>query len=491
MHVETNAAWETIGEEPSSRSRWIALGVLCLGVVMIVLDTTIVNVALPAIRADLGFSETSLVWVVNGYMLTFGGFLLLSGRLGDLHGHRKVFLGGLVLFTIASLVCGIANSQTMLVAARVVQGIGGSAVSSISLSLVMNLFPRPAERAKAMGVFSFVCAGGGSIGVLLGGFLTQSLDWHWVFLVNIPVGIAVFVLTLLLVPKGEIPGGDRHLDLAGAATATSALMLGVYGIVGGNEAGWFSVRTLGILGAAALLLVSFFVIESRVKTPLLPLRLLRSRNLSTSNTMGVLWAAAMFAWFFLSALYLQLVLGKTSMEVGLAFLPSNIIMAICSLGISAFLVNRFGIRIPLSGGLFLAGCGLLLFARAPVDGTVAIDVLPAMLLLGLGAGVAMNPLILAAMGDVEPSESGLASGVVNTSFMMGGALGLAALASLAGHRTDVLAESGMMRREALLAGYHVAFGCGAAFAWIAALAGALLLREPREDRNRQESSIPM
>jgi len=445
---------------------------------MIVLDTTIVNVALPAIRSDLGFSETGLVWVINGYMLTFGGFLLLSGRLGDLHGHRRIFLGGLVVFTLASLACGLSHSQVMLVAARVAQGIGGSAVSSISLSLVMNLFPRPAERAKAMGVFSFVCAGGGSIGVLLGGFLTQSLDWHWVFLVNIPVGLAVFTLTLLLVPKGKIPGGERHLDLAGAATATTALMLGVYGIVGGNEMGWLSARTLGTLGAAFALLVAFFVIESRVKVPLLPLRFFDSRNFTTANTMGVLWAAAMFAWFFLSALYLQLVLEKSSLDVGLAFLPSNLVMAACSLGLSAYLVNHLGIRIPLSGGLFLAGCGLFLFARAPVDGTVALDVLPAMLLLGLGAGVAMNPLILAAMGDADPSESGLASGVVNTSFMMGGALGLAVLASLAGYRTEILTESGIARKEALLAGYHAAFAAGGALAWIASAAGALLLREP-------------
>jgi len=299
--------------------------------------------------------------------------------------------------------------------------------------------------------------------------------------VNIPIGVAVFVLTLFLVPAGRAPAGERHLDLAGAATATGALMLGVFGIVGGNEAGWFSVRTIGILLAAALLLVSFFAIESRVKAPLLPLRLLRSRNLSTSNTMGVLWAAAMFAWFFLSALYLQLVLEKSSMDVGLAFLPSNLIMAACSLGISARLVDRFGIRIPLVAGLGIAGCGLLAFARAPLDGTVAVDVLPAMGLLGLGAGMAMNPLILAAMGDVEPSESGLASGVVNTSFMMGGALGLAALASLASLRTQSLTESGLSSKAALLGGYHLAFAVGAGFAWLAALGGALLLREPARD----------
>ena len=471
----------------STRSRWIALAVLCLGVVMIVLDTTIVNVALPSIRDSLGFSEASLVWVINAYMLTFGGFLLLSGRLGDLHGHRKIFLGGLALFTLASLTCGLATSSTLLVVARAVQGIGGSAVSSISLSLVMNLFPKPDERAKAMGVYSFVCAGGGSVGVLLGGFLTQNLDWHWVFLVNIPVGIAVFVLTLLLVPRGEPAAGNRHLDLAGAATITGALMLGVFGIVGGNEHGWFSLRTLGVLGVSALLLTSFFVIESRVAAPLLPLRLFRFRNLTTSNTLGVLWAAGMFAWFFLSALYLQQVLGCSSMEVGLAFLPSNLIMAACSLGLSARLVMRFGIRIPLAAGLGLAGCGLLLFARAPVDGHVLVDVVPAMLLLGLGAGVAMNPLLLAAMGDVEPDEAGLASGVVNTSFMMGGALGLAVLASLAAYRTGILEQAGLSHKAALLGGYHAAFLGGALFAWIAAIAGATLMREPSPNSGSADS----
>ncbi|MEK7395148.1 MAG: MFS transporter, partial [Fibrobacterota bacterium] len=364
-------------------SRWLALAVLCLGVVMIILDTTIVNVALPSIREALGFDETTLVWVVNAYMLTFGGFLLLSGRLGDLYGHRRIFLGGLALFTLASLACGLAHSQAVLVAARAVQGLGGSAVSAISLSLIMNLFPEPVERAKAMGFYSFVCAGGGSIGVLLGGVLIQNFDWHWIFLVNIPLGAAVYVLTLFLVPSSSATAGSRHLDLAGAITVTTALMLGVFGIVGGNQAGWLSMRTLGILGAAGALLLTFFVIESKVSVPLLPLRFFRSRNFSTSNTIGVLWAAAMFAWFFLSALYLQLVLERSAMEVGLAFLPSNLIMAACSLGLSARLVVRFGIRVPLSAGLAMAAVGLLLFVRAPVDGQILSDVLPAMLLLVL------------------------------------------------------------------------------------------------------------
>jgi EmrB/QacA subfamily drug resistance transporter len=461
----------------SSRARWLALLVLCLGDLMIVLDVTIVGVALPSIREDLGFSEESLAWVVNAYLITFGGFLLLGGRLGDLFGHRRLFLLGITLFTLASAACGFATSQEMLVGARAVQGIGGAVVSAVALSLMMTLFTEPAERAKAMGVFGFVASGGGSIGVLLGGVLTDVLDWHWIFLVNVPVGIAVVVLSVMLIPAERIAMASQRLDLAGAITVTAALMLAVYAIVNGNEVGWVTGRTLGLLAAAGALLVGFLVIESRVESPLVPLRLFRLRNIAVSNVVGVLWAGSMFAWFFLSALYLQLVLGYSPLEVGIAFLPGNIIMGILSIGISAKLVLRFGIRLPLSTGLGLAALGLLLFARAPVDGNFLVDVLPAMILLGLGAGMAFNPVLLAAMSDVEPTEAGLASGVVNTSFMMGGALGLAVLASLAAARTDTLLASGESQAAALTGGYHVAFFVGALFAIAAATIGGLLLRQ--------------
>jgi len=462
--------------ELDERKRWLALMVLCLGVLMIVLDTTIVNVALPSIQADLHFSETALVWVVNAYMLTFGGFLLLGGRLGDLYGHRKLFLLGITLFTVASLACGIAGSQQLLIAARAVQGLGGAVVSAVALSLIMNLFSEPADRARAMGVYGFVCAGGGSIGVLLGGLLTSTLSWHWIFLVNLPIGIAVYALCLALLPAapGQAEGGK--LDVAGAVTVTLSLMLAVYAIVNGNEAGWTSVQTLGLLAAAVVLLAAFLLIESRVQHPLMPLSLFRARQLSTANVIGVLWAAAMFAWFFVSALYLQRVLGRSAMEVGLAFLPANIIMAALSLGLSARLVMRFGIRVPLAGGLALAAVGLALFTRAPVNGSVLVDVLPGMVLLGLGAGMALNPLLLAAMSDVAPSESGLASGIVNTAFMMGGALGLAVLASLAAARTEGLLASGLEARAALNGGYQLAMVVGAGFATLAAVLGALLMR---------------
>jgi EmrB/QacA subfamily drug resistance transporter len=458
------------------RSRWLALVVLCLGDLMIVLDVTIVGVALPSIREDLGFSEESLAWVVNAYLLTFGGFLLLGGRLGDLFGHRRLFLIGIALFTLASIACGVSTTQGLLIAARAVQGLGGAIVSAVALSLIVTLFTEPAERAKAMGVFGFVASGGGSIGVLLGGILTDVLDWHWIFLVNVPIGIAVFFLSLRLVPVSAPSGERASLDVAGAVTVTTSILLAVYAIVNGNEEGWTSAQTLGLLGAAGVLLVVFLVIESRVSAPLVPLRLFRLRNLATSNVIGVLWAAAMFAWFFLSALYLQLVLGYSPLEVGLAFLPGNLIMGVLSVGFSAKLVMRYGVRIPLATGLLLAAAGLLLFARAPVDGTFVVDVLPSMILLGLGAGMAFNPVLLAAMSDVEPSEAGLASGVVNTSFMMGGALGLAILASLAASRTDTLLEAGDSQVEALTGGYHAAFLVGALFAATAALLGAVLLR---------------
>jgi EmrB/QacA subfamily drug resistance transporter len=460
-----------------SRKRWLALVVLCLGELMIVLDTTIVNVALPSIRTDLAFTETSLVWVVNAYMLTFGGFLLLGGRLGDLYGHRRLFLIGLAVFTLASLVCGLSGSQALLIIARAVQGLGGAVVSAIALSLIMDLFTEPEERAKAMGVYGFVCAGGGSIGVLLGGLLTGAFNWHWIFLVNLPIGAAVFALCLPLLPASHGAASGARLDVAGAGTVTSSLLLAVYAIVDGNQAGWGSVQTLSLLGAAIVLMALFLAIEARAGTPLMPLALFRLRNVATANGVGVLWAAAMFAWFFISALYMQIVLGYSPMQVGLAFLPANLIMAVFSLGLSARLVMRWGIRRPLALGLLLAAAGLALFARAPVAGSAVADVLPGMLLLGLGAGMAFNPVLLAAMSDVAPSESGIASGVVNTSFMMGGALGLAVLASLAAARTEGRLAAGVANAAALNEGYQLAFMIGALFAALAALLSALLVRE--------------
>ncbi|MBA3347596.1 MAG: MFS transporter, partial [Actinobacteria bacterium] len=454
-----------------TRKKWLALLVLCLGDLLIVLDISIVNVALPSIRADLGFSEASLAWVINAYTLTFGGFMLLAGRLGDLLGHRRMFVGGVALFTLASLACGIAGSQEMLVGARAVQGLGGAVVAAVALSLIMTLFTEPAERAKAMGVIGFVAAGGGSIGVLAGGVFTDLLSWNWIFLVNLPVGIAVIVSCLLLLPGGGGRRGQVKLDLAGAIAVTASLLIAVYAIVNGNEEGWTSARTLGLLGAAAAGVAVFVAIESRVESPLVPLGLFRLRGVAASNVVGILWSAAMFAMFFLSALYLQLVLGYSPLEVGLAFLPANLIMGAFSLGLSARLVLRFGIRAPLVGGMALVAAGLALFARAPVEGSFLVDVLPSMIILGVGIGMAMNPLLLAAMSDVEPEDDGLASGVVNTSFMMGGALGLAVLASVASARTG---DDGSL--AALVDGYHAAFVIGTAFALAAGVVAAVFLR---------------
>jgi EmrB/QacA subfamily drug resistance transporter len=470
------------------RRRWFALGVLCLGVLMIVLDVTIVNVALPTIRESLKFSESSLAWVVNAYLLTSGGFLLLGGRLGDLYGHRRFFLIGIALFTLASLLCGFAGSQSVLVAARALQGLGGAVVDAVALSLIMDLFTETGDRAKALGVYAFVCSGGGSIGALLGGFLTNAFDWHWIFLVNIPIGVAVVALSLSLLPASRGLGADRHLDIGGAVTVTTALMLAIYAIVNGNEAGWASTQTLGLLAVAVVLLAVFLAIEARVRVPLMPLGLFRLRNVAMANVVGVLWAAAMFAWFFLSALYLQLVLGYSPLQVGLAFVPTNLVMAAFSLGVSARLVMRFGIKPPLATGLLCAAGGLLLFARAPVEGSFVVDVLPPMLLLGLGAGIAFNPVLMAAMNDVAPNESGLASGIVNTSFMMGGALGLAVLASIAAARTDRLLVGGSEHLVALNSGYHFAFLGGSLFAVLAAVVGLVFMRT-RDTAAEMESEM--
>ena len=465
----------------SQGNRWLALAVLCMGVLMDVIDTTIVNVALPSIKADLGFSATNLAWVVNAYVLTFGGCLLLSGKLGDLYGHRLLFLIGIAAFTATSLMAGLATSQVVLIVARAAQGIAGAVVAAVSLSLIMDLFPEPDARAKAMGVFGFVAAGGGSVGAMLGGLLTGMLNWHWIFLVNLPIGVAVFAMSMRLVPDTHNAREKPRIDIAGAATITTSLILAVYAIVNGNESGWMSTSTLGMLGVAVVLFVSFLVIEMRVREPLMPLSMFRLRNVATANVAGVLWAAAMFAWFFMSALYMQQVLGYDPFKVGLAFVPANLIMAVFSLGLSAKMVMRFGLKFPLAFGLLLAGLGLLLFARAPVDGQFLVDVLPGMILLGLGAGMAFNPVLLAAMSDVDPRDSGLASGLVNTSFMMGGALGLAVLASLAAARTEAFLAAQANTLDSLNAGYHAAFLVGAVFAFAAGLIGLVGIRTPNAD----------
>ncbi|HZG48372.1 MAG TPA: DHA2 family efflux MFS transporter permease subunit [Thermoleophilaceae bacterium] len=490
MNATTRTEFQPAGATLDAGKRWLALYVLCLGDVLIVLDSTIVNVALPSIQADLGFSDATLAWVVNAYLLTFGGFLLLGGRLSDLFGRRRLFLIGLALFTATSLVCGVAGSQEFLVVARAVQGFGGAIVSVVALSLIMTIFTEPAERAKAMGIFSFVLSGGATAGVLLGGVLTDLFSWNWIFLVNLPVGITVFLLSLRLLPNDRPEAGERRLDLAGAVLVTAAVMLGTYAVINGNDNGWVSGETLGLLAVAAALFAVFLAVEARVSSPLMPLGLFRLRNVSVANVVGVMLAGSMFGWFFLSALYLQLVLGYSPLEVGLAYLPSTLIMAAGSITLSDRLVMRFGVRPPIVGGLTCFAIGLGWFARVPVDGSFVVDVLPGMLVMGIGGGITFNPLLLAAMGEVAPTESGLASGIVNTAFMMGGALGLAVLVSVADWRTERLRDSGDGLLAALTGGYNAAFLVAAVFAVSGAL-GALLLRavaQPGQQMPEEEAS---
>jgi EmrB/QacA subfamily drug resistance transporter len=450
-------------------ARWLALYTLCLGNLMIVLDTNIVNVALPAIQGDLGFTPTALAWVVNAYMLTYGGFLLLGGRLGDLFGNRRVFLGAVVAFTLASIACGFAPSSGLLVAGRAVQGLGGAAVSAVALALIMGLFDDPAERTKAMAVYGFVMSGGGAIGVLLGGVLTGFLTWHWVFLVNVPIGVGVWLLGSRILPRRRAVSGAQRLDVVGAVLVTAALVLLVYGVVG---------SALAYVAAGLGLLAVFVAWEAHTDHPIVPLRLFRLRNLVVAQVVGALWAGAMFATFFLTSLYLQQVLAYDALAVGLAFLPTSVVMAVFSLRWSDKLVLRFGPKPPLVAGLALVAVGLGLLARVPVDGGYLVDVLPAMLLTGIGAGVALNPVLIVAMSDAKPEEAGLASGLANTSFSMGGALGLAVLASVATWRSDALAASGVAHAAAQTGGFQVAFGAGALFALAAAVVGGLLLRTP-------------
>jgi EmrB/QacA subfamily drug resistance transporter len=469
----------------SSRTRWLALVILCVGDLMIVVDTTVVNVALPSIKSDLDFTQASLAWVVNAYMLTFGGFLLLAGRFGDLFGHRRLFLIGTSAFTIASLVCGISTSKGELIVARAVQGLGGAVVSAVAFSLIVVLFTEPSERAKAMGVFGFVMSGGGSIGVLAGGVLTDLAGWHWVFLVNLPIGIVVTIAGLKLLPALHTGAEHTSLDVPGAIAITSAMVLAVYAIVNGNSTGWLSAQTLGLLAAALVIGAAFVAWESRTPAPLMPLRIFRHRNLTVANIVGILWAASMFAVFFLSALYLQLVLNYTPLQVGLAFLPGNVIMMAFSLRLSAKLVVKYGFRKPLAFGLGVAALALFWFARVPVDGSFLPDILPAMILIGIGGGLAFNPVLMAAMSDVEPQDAGLASGIANTAFMMGGALGLAVLASAASSRTGHVINADTLTR-----GYHLAFLIGGVFALLAATVGGVFLRTRTVAAGQHAEPVP-
>jgi EmrB/QacA subfamily drug resistance transporter len=478
METEANREDAMTDQTTTDPNRWIALYVLCAGMLMIVLDVTVVNVALPSIQDDLGFSQSSLAWVVNAYLIAFGGLLLLSGRFGDLLGRKRVLMAGLGVFTLASLLCGIAWSQETLVAARFIQGIGGAMTSAVILGMIFTMFPEPREQAKAIGVYGFVASAGGSIGLLAGGVLTQSINYHWIFFVNIPIGIVTAVLAHRLIERDKGIGFGQGADVAGAVLITSCLMLAVYTIVKpAAEDGWGSGQALGLLAVSLALLVAFVVREARTATPLVPLRIFRSRTLSGANIVQALTVAGMFGMFFLGSLYLQRVLGYDALQIGLAFLPTTVIMGTLSLRYAERLMTRFGARETLVPGLALVAVALVLFARAPVDGSYLTDVLPVLIVLAVGIGVSFPPLIALAMSGATPQEAGLASGLVNTAAQVGGALGLAVLATVSASRSAHLADAGQGAAAALTGGYHLAFLISAGLV-VAAIVVALVVIEP-------------
>jgi EmrB/QacA subfamily drug resistance transporter len=468
--------------ELTARSRLIALYILCSGMLMIVLDMTIVNVALPSIQGDLGFSSSGLAWVVNAYLIAFGGLLLLAGRIGDLLGRRRVFLGGLAIFTAASVLCGLAQSQWLLVVARFVQGAGGALTSAVILGMIVTMFPEPREQAQAIGVYAFVASGGAAVGLLAGGVLTQWISWHWIFFVNLPIGVVGGVLAARLLPAdgaGEVgvTTGRRGNDVLGAVLITAALMLGVYTIVvPAAESGWSAGRTLGCGLGALVLLASFLVREQTAAAALMPLRILRLRNVAGANLIQVAGAGGMFGSFFLGALYLQHVLHYDPLEIGLAFLPVSVLMGALSVRFSERLVSRYGVRRVMVPGLVLITGALGLFALAPADGSYVRNVLPVMVLLGIGAGLAFPPIMTLAMGGVAPAEAGLASGLINTTGQVGGAIGLAVLATVAAGRTATLRAGGASSEVALTGGYHVALGVAAAMMGAALMIALIVVR---------------
>jgi EmrB/QacA subfamily drug resistance transporter len=473
--------------EHTEKSRWLALYVLCAGMLMIVLDATIVNVALPSIQEDLDFSQANLAWVVNAYLIPFGGLLLLAGRLGDLLGQRRVFIVGLAIFTIASALCAASIDQGMLIGARFIQGVGGALASAVILAMIVRMFPRPADQAKAIGVYGFVASAGGSIGLLLGGVLTEAISWHFIFVINLPIGVLVGWLALRLVDNPEGLGLKEGADFPGAALVTAALMLGVFTILQVTEWGWGDPRTIAGLLISLALLVAFLRRQGRIANPLMPLRLFRSRNVVGANSVQALLVAGMFGMFFLGALYLQKVLHYSALEVGLAFLPTTVVMGGLSLGFSEKLLMRFGPRNILIPGFILVTIALLLFARTPVDGNYATDLLPPFLLIAVGIGTSFPGIMTLAMSGATPQDAGLASGLVNTSMQVGGAVGLAVLATLSTERTENLEAAGHSAASALTSGYHLAYLVGAALAFASVLIAIFVLRDERSEEAPEQA----
>jgi EmrB/QacA subfamily drug resistance transporter len=469
------------------RTRRLALYVLCTGMLMIVLDATIVNVALPSIQADLGFTAAGLAWVVNAYLIAFGGLLLLAGRLGDLIGQRRVFLLGLGLFTLASVACGAAVNPTMLTVARFAQGAGGALTSAVILGLIVTMFPEPREQARAVGVYAFVASAGGAVGLLAGGALTQWVTWHWIFFVNVPIGIGTVVAARRLLPAGTRLGTRGGADALGAVLITAALMLGVYTIVvPAAEDGWTAGRTLACAGVALALVAAFVVRQGTAANPLMPPRILRSASVAGANVVQALGAAGMFGSFFLGSLYLQHVLGYGPLEIGLAFLPVTVLMGTLSVRYSEQLTTRYGTQRVLVTGLALVAAGLAVFALAPADAAYLTRVLPATVLIGLGAGLCFPPTMTLAMSGVRPSDAGLASGLVNTTGQVGGAIGLSVLTTVSAQRTAALGGTGV---AALTGGYHAGFWIAAGLVLAAVLTTLTVLRRPAPAPAPAEPSI--
>jgi EmrB/QacA subfamily drug resistance transporter len=469
-------------ESKRERRRWIALAVLCLGQLMMVLDATVVNVALPSIQHDLHFSQGNLTWVMNGYLITFGGLLLLAGRLGDLVGRKRVFLSGLVLFTAASILCGVAGSQATLIGARLLQGAGGAVASAVILAIIVTEFPERAEQAKAMGMYAFVSAGGGSIGLLAGGVLTQSLDWHWIFFVNVPIGLIAFVFGRALIEENEGLGLAGGVDVLGSVLVTAATMAGAFAIVKSSEYGLLSARTLGVGGASLALLAAFLLLESRIANPIMPLRVLRLRMLMGSSLVRGFLITGMFSAFFLGSLYLERVLGYNAIETGLAFMPLTVSIALMSLGISARAVSRFGPLRTLAFGLAGIVTGLLLLAGQGVHASYFPGLFFAFMALGLGAGASFLPLLTMGMADAPARDAGLASGIINVSVQLFGAIGLASLGTIATDHTRSLTASGHSLAESLTGGYHLSYLVAATCVALGIVAAFAVLRPPSAPR---------
>ncbi|HEU4701661.1 MAG TPA: MFS transporter [Conexibacter sp.] len=467
-----------------SRRAWIALAVVCLGQFMVVLDSTIVNVALDDIQADLSFSAAGLTWVVNAYLVTFGSFMLVAGRLGDLVGRRRVFLFGVALFTLASAACGFADSQGLLIAARFVQGIGGAVAFSVTIALIVSEFPDAADRAKAMSVYMFVAVGGGSAGLLLGGLIAQSVDWHWIFFINLPIGIATILLGRAFIDEQEAIGTEGGVDVVGALLVTVSLMLAVYAIVGTAEHGWGSPRTLGWGGTALALFAAFLALEARIANPILPLGIFRVPGLAGAAAVRAFVFTGMFAVFFFGTLYMEQIRGLSPLETGVAFLPMTLTVAALSVGPVANMVGRFGPRPVLLAGICTLIAGLVVFATVPSDVPYAPRLLLAFVVMGLGGGSTFVPLLTIAMAQVPPRDAGLASGIMNVAMQVGAALGLALLGALAEHRTAARLAEGASHAAAQLSGYHLAFALGAAAAVVGLLLSLFVLRTPTQQRER-------